>query len=175
MAHTIQVFIAKTEVLAGIPNQLPAAHLVPLSQGFSMIPNTDELFDLTSNLTCAESAVSFKVFYKISPQLTHLAKQLSLAGPIAYIETEYFGGTGSQSAVVWENGTIILGPCTSETVYTADDGAQEPLAHGSINRALRCLGVLRETAIDEFDAVGLGRFRSNEGWILQPHLIRGKR
>jgi hypothetical protein len=47
-------------------------------------------------------------------------------------------------------------------------GNEVPLAVGAINRAFRHLGVARGSEIDEFEAVGIGRFRSNEDWIEQP-------
>ncbi|MFF3343183.1 hypothetical protein [Streptomyces flavidovirens] len=34
----------------------------------------------------------------------------STAGPVAYVEAEYFGGVGEQKAAVWYGGTIVLGP-----------------------------------------------------------------
>jgi hypothetical protein len=70
---------------------------------------------------------------------------------VAYVETEYFGGDGVQAAAVWEGGAIAFGPRQADA--------------GPINEALRLLGVERTTAQDEFDTVGLGRHRRNEGWI----------
>jgi hypothetical protein len=71
--------------------------------------------------------------------------------PVAYIRTRYFGGDGEQAASVWENGQIVMGPLVAE-------GA------GPINAALRRIGVpLNEAALDEFDSVGLGAYRSFDG------------
>ncbi len=74
-----------------------------------------------------------------------------MAGRVAYVETEYFGGNGVQSAAVWERGAIAFGPKQADV--------------GPINEALRLLGVERTNAKDEFDTVGLGRHRGNKGWI----------
>jgi hypothetical protein len=70
---------------------------------------------------------------------------------VAYVETEYFGGEGTQAATVWDRGATIFGPAEAEA--------------GPINQALRRLGVERTAGEDEFDKVGLGRHRRNEDWI----------
>jgi hypothetical protein len=70
---------------------------------------------------------------------------------VAYIETEYFGGTGTQAAAVWEGGKIILAPRRADI--------------GPINDALRLLGVTRTPTQDEFDVAGLRRHRRTEDWL----------
>jgi hypothetical protein len=77
---------------------------------------------------------------------------MSAVAPVAYIEAEFFGGTGGQSAVAWSGGSRVLGPLH----------AQE-----AINETLRFLGVRADGARDEFDAVGLGRYRDTADWILE--------
>ena len=77
----------------------------------------------------------------------HLLAQHATAAPIAFVETEYFGGTGGQGAVVFKDGVPIYGPEWDEI--------------GPINRALALLGVeTSPLATDEFDTVGLGSLRS---------------
>ena len=78
----------------------------------------------------------------------------SAGGAVAYFETDYWGGEGEQSAVLWERGEMVYGPAKSRL--------------GPINGALRRMGVERGAALDEFDAVGLGRYRDNDDWIGQP-------
>lgn len=63
---------------------------------------------------------------------------------VAYCETDYFGGFGEQTAVVWDN---------KEQLYGQTD------SYGPINSALKLIGVERETGLDEFDTIGLGKFR----------------
>lgn len=70
---------------------------------------------------------------------------------IAYISTDYFGGSGNQSAKVFMNNKKIL---------DQDDEFDWRLK--PINSALKLLGVERTSGYDEFDTVGLGNFRSNE-------------
>jgi hypothetical protein len=76
--------------------------------------------------------------------------RLSQRGRIAYVEAESFGGEGTQAAVVWDQGKMILPPIV------------EPRA---INRALRELGVRVSTSTDEFDALQLGAHRDIEDWV----------
>ena len=87
------------------------------------------------------------------------AARESLGFPLAYVETNYQGGPGEQSAIVWAGGRIVFGPATTDT-----GEPRTPLLEGAINRALRHLGVERGDVIDEFDALGLGRHRLNEDW-----------
>lgn len=70
---------------------------------------------------------------------------------IAYISTDYFGGSGNQSAKVFMNNKKVL---DQDDEF---DWRLEP-----INSALKLLGVERISGYDEFDTVGLSNFRSNE-------------
>jgi hypothetical protein len=81
---------------------------------------------------------------------------------LAYVETEYFGGRGFQGAVVWANGQLIFGPALTGD---REDFQTDNLPDNAINIALRILGVLKGNSHDEFDAIGLGKHRNNEGWI----------
>lgn len=64
----------------------------------------------------------------------------------AVIETDYFGGIGTQCAAVYRGREEVMVPRSSEG--------------GSINKALGLLGVCPERGLDEFDTVGLGQYRS---------------
>jgi hypothetical protein len=76
---------------------------------------------------------------------------LSLEGPIAYVETEYFGGIGDQAAAVYRDGQRIY----AEGMIDLDDPRHG--GEGNINDALALLGVVAGEGEDEFDALGLGR------------------
>lgn len=79
----------------------------------------------------------------------------STTGPLAYVEADYFGGVGTQFAVVWRAGAIVFGPAV-----------QPERAPGSlISQALRLLGASSGGHVDEFDAVGLGRYRDVDDWL----------
>lgn len=81
------------------------------------------------------------------------------AGPVAYVEAEYFGGVGEQAAAVWDGGALVLGPLHEP------EGQPSPPAGSPISQALRRLGVEAGAGEDEFTAAGLGRHRDVEGWL----------
>lgn len=63
---------------------------------------------------------------------------------IQKLETDYFGGTGTQGGVLYENGQISIAPRSGE---------------GTINILLRELGIRRAPNKDEFDSLNLGIYR----------------
>ena len=81
-----------------------------------------------------------------------------MAGPIGYLEAEYFGGMGMQWAALWSGGSLVAGP------HVLADGEPFPPAGSPISRVLAELGVERGDHFDEFDAVGLLRHRDTDGW-----------
>ena len=96
----------------------------------------------------------------LSPEEVRFARWLSSQhGPVAWVETDYFGGNGSQSAAAWVGGEAVVGPSKS--------GAETGPPDGAINLALRCIGVTCGEGGDEFDAIGLGWYRDNEEWMAQ--------
>lgn len=71
---------------------------------------------------------------------------------IAKIETDYFGGSGSQSAKLFVNGKKIY-----------DKSDEQDWSARPINQVLKQLGVqIDKNYHDEFDTVGLGKYRTNE-------------
>ena len=67
-------------------------------------------------------------------------------GGLAYVETEYFGGTGAQSAMAFVDGREVVSPQSGG---------------GAVRSIRRCDGsASRARADDEFDTVGLGERRS---------------
>jgi hypothetical protein len=118
--------------------------LISLRQGVFMIPVTDQLHEEIGR------GGEMERFEKLSPRVEEWVRHISGGGPVAYVEAEFFGGDGGQSAVVWSNGARVLGP-------THDEDA--------INQALRFLGVRPDGARDEFDAIDLGRNRDTHDWL----------
>ncbi|MER5519839.1 hypothetical protein [Streptomyces sp. NPDC002763] len=85
--------------------------------------------------------------------------QWSAAGPVAYVEAEYFGGVGEQRAAVWTDGALAVGPLDAPAKKWFSR------AVSPISQALRQLGVRSSLGEDEFEAVGLDRHRNNDDWI----------
>lgn len=124
------------------------ARIVPLAGNTAMIPMTPELFDeMTLPFASRDKSIAVSGFMFLTSVVAEILKTASRGGPIAYIETEYFGGVGTQGAAAWSAGDSVLSPEINE--------------HGEpINRALRKLGIEKGSKFDEFDAIGLGRYRS---------------
>ena len=85
-------------------------------------------------------------------------KRISLSDPIEYavIVTVYVGGMGDQFANIYRN----------------DQNAG--LSVKTINEALNYLGADQGNHLDEFDAVGLGRFRSNPAYLAKYQKLLGE-
>jgi hypothetical protein len=123
------------------------ARVVSLKRGVFMIPVTDPLHEEIGRGGEVER------FEKLSRGVEEWMRRISRGGPVAYIEAEFFGGDGAQSAVAWSEGARVLGPIHDQH---------------AINQALRVLGVRPEGAHDEFDAVDLGRNRDTDDWLEPP-------
>jgi hypothetical protein len=76
--------------------------------------------------------------------------ELSRNGLVAYLEAEFFGGTGTQAHVLFRDGHMLGIPV---------------IAKDAINRALKAFNVPVGASHDEFAAVGLGRCRDTEDWL----------
>ncbi|WP_144394612.1 hypothetical protein [Pleionea sediminis] len=95
---------------------------------------------------------------ELTPKIKRLAKEMSYEGKVAFIEADFFGGSGEQCAMVWENGKLIWGPKISTHDSKNDDV-------GAINEALVCLGVYPHGEKDVFSTLNLGWNRSNAEWL----------
>src|SRR5215510_6393804 len=160
MGHHIQAFISREELLREITQHYPTAIVIPLSQGFGILPVTKQFYDELPSPQHPDKADNR--FLYMGPKLHQIGKALSVKVPLAYVETEYFGGTGFQGAVVWANGQMIFGPALTGD---SEDFQTDDLPDNAINIALRKLGVLKGSSDDEFDVIGLGKHRDNESWI----------
>lgn len=77
---------------------------------------------------------------------------------LAYVETNYFGGEGEQSAMLWRDGSEVLRPTRMATATART----RPPYLWPVNVALRGLGITALAGQDEFTTFGLGHFRSVE-------------
>jgi hypothetical protein len=155
MGYDLQAVIAGGEVLRAASRHLSAARMASLGQGLSLMPMTDALFDSIAD----GSDTGALGFWRLPGGFDRTLADWSTAGPVAYVEAEYFGGVGEQQAVVWDGGTIVLGP------LQVREGRPFALAGSAISQALRRLGAVASAGEDEFSAVGLDRHRHREQWI----------
>jgi hypothetical protein len=153
VGYSLEAVIGDAALLRARTRDLAEARLGALEHGLALLPITDELFDDVTDGT--DGAYGF---WHLPGGFEHELARWSAAGPVAYVEADYFGGIGGQQAVVWSGGRLVLGP-----LRLSDDA---PYAPGGtpISRALRALGVTRGAAEDEFAAAGLTRHRRTEDW-----------
>lgn len=78
-------------------------------------------------------------------------KEFGINKTIAKIETDYFGGSGNQSAKLFIN---------NKKVYDKSD--EQDWSVKPINDVLKLMGIQRISNQDEFDTIGLGKYRTNK-------------
>lgn len=148
MGHSIQALVFPDTLVSHIPARLRSVRRARLAQGFVILPLTDEAI---LEIGTDHVSVRRENFTRFTDGVLDLARELSQAGAVAYVETDYFGGVGAQSAAAWRSGREVLAP--------ASGGSD------TVNAALRTIGVCAAAPADEFDAIGLGRHRHNEEWL----------
>ena len=92
----------------------------------------------------------------------HFAKEIGFQ-QYGIIQTDYFGGVGSQCASLYDNGQLLIG-------------------EKMIDDILRELGVVRTKDKDEFDILNLGEYRSGDHYyweslpeqMKRPNVIYGR-
>src|SRR4051812_47099825 len=144
MGYDIQAIISTQSVLEAHSADYSSAVVAPLGSGFALIPITDKLLDEVG--ASGESGQ----FYKLTPAIADWLHAISASAPAAYVEADFFGGVGGQSATVCAHGDQLLAPIHETR---------------AINIALRLLGISRGTSHDEFEALGLPRHRHTDDWL----------
>jgi hypothetical protein len=140
VGHNIRGLIGTPSVLARASALGLDAPAISLGAGLAWIPVSEELQDRLDERSSIATAPGDPRFVHFCGVLPAVLAEVSRVGPVAYIETSYTGGVGTQAA-------------------TAYDRGQRVPAHGLVNEALRVLGVAAPTHGDEWDAVGLTRHR----------------
>lgn len=157
MGHQISAIVGRREVLAQVARALGVPGVVGLPQGFALVPLPEHPSHLCGEPEAGDEIVGR--FRDLSEELKEKLSGLSDSRAIAYVETEYWGGDGTQGAMVWKEGVVVARhPHRNESNTSAPESAP-------INRCLRAIGVIKaEKSFDEFDSIGLGACRTNEEW-----------
>ena len=149
MGHNISAIIAGAEIAEAFAEVADAPPPTELPFGLGIVPLSDRQFDRITDLKPGPYVDGFAY---LSARLTAALTTASRKGPVVYIETEYFGGTGSQAGAAFVEGELVL---AEHHVDMRDSHRRD----GPINKALRLLGVSASGDRDEFDTLGLARFR----------------
>jgi len=146
MGHSVQLIIGQGPAILGFQREWPVARVVELRSGCQAIPVDEALY---AAIEARHPGAVRPSGLDVSP--LGLSEAIAAAtaggGGLAYVETEYFGGAGAQSAMAFVDGREVVAP-------------QSARGAGPINQALRRIGVARTPAEDEFDTIGLGERRS---------------
>ncbi len=142
MAYTLQALIGAPGVLE--ETGLAPSHFVPLTPALCLCSLTEALRDALGigslPLTDGES---------LPESLSARLASASVRGKLAYIEAEYFGGSGTQASMVYADGR---------------ESGEPMVSPDAINQALRFLGVIPADGKDEFETAGLNVHRDTESW-----------
>jgi hypothetical protein len=163
MGHHITALIGTNEALKVFVTRLGSPPPTELSFGLVIIPLDEQRLDAIA--MSVEPAI--EGFTYLTPLM---AQEIAAAanGPTLYVETDYFGGMGEQSAAYFENGHLTW--CGAESSEEPPAGSSladldRKTANGGrspINEGLGRLGVIRSERCDEFDQIELHRFSSLE-------------
>lgn len=159
MRYELSAMISTPQVLAPICAHHRCAHLVSLAAGnLALIPVIE---DLVLELDPHTGRVSPETgFWQLSIGVQALLVTASTRGRIAYLEADYFGREGRQTAVVWQYGRAIYGPRILSRNEPFPAGSNSPICE-----ALRYLGVVASGHRDEFVVAGLGCHRQTADWF----------
>lgn len=161
MGHFINALIGTSEALSYFVAHLGTPAPTELPFGLVIIPLNERRLDSIS----MSDGHPIEGFTYLTPAMAeHIA--LATTGPALYIETEYFGGMGGQSAAYFENGKLTWWAAESSELpavrshLTASNDGSTDVGKSPINEGLSRIGVSRTEDCDEFDQIGLQQYRS---------------
>jgi len=150
MTHSVRLIIGREGGIAAFLGTWPGTRAVELTGGWQAIPMDDALYDAVA-AAHPDAVRSDALDFAPAGLDAALAAASAGGGALAYVETEYFGGTGGQSAMAYVDGRVKMEPARAEWA-------------GPINQALRRIGVVPEGEKDAFDTIGLGERRTMEDY-----------
>lgn len=161
MGHMIQCLIAKPAVIEEILSPLGEIEVT-----MEELPQKLQCLYLCSNLIKAihsyEKNVNEGILNPFSFFTLGTKKYLETVKPkgqFVYLETDYFGGEGTQVSAVFRSGVLIETFLESTSQIDTALSYPQRLLQSPINKALQKIGVIRERQYDEFDTLGLAEYR----------------
>lgn len=143
MGHQIKAIIGKMPDIQKFAEDW-LCKPIELPQDFGMVPMTIKLLENVEELMEPAEIEDCPGLDGLDGSVVWLLENYSFRTKLAYIETDYFGGAGTQGGVLYENNTEKIPPKTGE---------------GAINALLKKLGAWRKPDVDEFDCLELGKYR----------------
>jgi hypothetical protein len=155
VGHTLSALISEISVLREFASKYKTADVIDLGeQSMGLLPLSFAFLDeieLATDERKSSKSPDYSEMVRLTPRLLESILLLSKISAIAYIQTEYFGGIGEQGAIAWHMEKIVYPPSIVWGI-------------GPINMALKKLGVNQKDGMDEFDTLGLGKYRSMDDW-----------
>jgi hypothetical protein len=105
MPHCIQIIVAPAEFADSIRLRWSRLASLRRESGFGLFPVDYQLIDEKIAPLMTPRATSNQFMF-LTPAFEQYLGELSIGGRLAYLETEYWGGTGGQGAAAYENGNF---------------------------------------------------------------------
>ena len=152
MGHNICALISRKPIDENIFMKYQLA--VAFEDEFAIvILEIDSIFYWSQKLNLSSESLNEKIDWACQ-LVFYFAKELKMS-KYALIQTDYFAGIGTQSASLYENGTLTI-------------------ENKSIN-VLKEIGVKRTPLADEFDTLNLGKYRATEYYYWDNHNFADKK
>ncbi len=163
MAHFVRLLIARDADLGEAFRRPPFLGTVELADGLVATPLEDAVIDrLGDEVTAVQ-------------RLNAAGQRLSRSGPVLFVETEYFGGTGGKEVAVWLDGDRKL------TAWEGDNGPHwlkdfegvEERLLAFDDAAILAFDMHPEDTGDVFAMFGLDRWRHTDDITRELRTARG--
>ena len=125
MGHQISAIIGKRQAVRVFADRWTWAEVVDLPQDCGMVFLTDALFDGITQLFDGPGQEEPSSLTLFTSAIRRALEEAAHPGPLAYIETDYAGGYGTQAGVLLERG---------HQPAAADHRCLEPARRGRIRR-----------------------------------------
>lgn len=158
MGHNISIILSNRQDHIDELENYPDLEIKILPQNFFCVPLDDELCDDLEIEPDFEFDTSQTMF--LAGNLFALLKDLSQKGPVVYLETDYQGGIGCESALILDKGEFVYGPKISHL-----GPVDEVIETSPVNQALKKYGVESLNGESEFDAIDLNTYRSFDSFF----------
>jgi hypothetical protein len=166
MGHSINAIIGTRQALDNLASRFGPPDVVELAFNLVIVPLDEQRLDAIA----MSDEASFDGFCYLKPTMAREIESAVCNGCALYIETNYFGGTGSQSAAFFDSGQLVWKQVETTLEAVASKSWLARLFNRSvptkspISQGLARLGVVASKEQDEFDQLGLIRFRSLEAF-----------
>lgn len=146
MGYWLQAFVGRSKDITRFEKTFDLATIINLNQDISLIMLTEELF---KQITDSAPGQPIEGFEYLTINVERKVLEYLQNSEFAYVEADYWGGEGSQSAIVWRKGERIM---------------EIKQKQNAINSILHHFGVVAKKKKDEFDTLQFGKLRSDRGW-----------